>query len=152
MTSSSIGSIIRSPPLLQRCSRLQRSSQCQHNPFAYRSRSSSLVNLFGAGTWSTVGGVEGFNITSWGATLVLQDSWFNCSSWCRAKEMAAISVYGCRALTSPRISGFKPSMKVLNSYFLDQSRVWLDNLSNLVWYSWMVEVCWIFASCSSIFS
>ena len=55
--------------------------------------------------------------------------------------MATISVYSCRALTSPRISGFKPSMKVLNSYFWDQSWVWLDNLSNLVWYSWMVEVC-----------
>ena len=152
MTSSSISSIIRIPPLLQRCSWLHGSSQCQHNPVAYRSRSSSPVNLFGAGPWSTVGGGEGFNITGWGVTLVLRASWFNCSSWCRAKEMADISVSGCRALTSPRISGFKPSIKVHNSYFCDQSWVWLDNLSNLVWYSWMVEVCRIFASCPSVFS
>ncbi|RZS03545.1 hypothetical protein BHM03_00033737 [Ensete ventricosum] len=39
-----------------------------------------------------------------GATLVLHTSWFNCSSWIRAKEIAAIRVYGGRAFTSPRTS------------------------------------------------
>ncbi|RRT37133.1 hypothetical protein B296_00036714 [Ensete ventricosum] len=48
-----------------------------------------------------------------GATLVLHTSWFNCSSWIRAKEIAAIRVYGCRTFTSPRISGFRPSIKFL---------------------------------------
>ncbi|RZS03446.1 hypothetical protein BHM03_00033628 [Ensete ventricosum] len=38
-----------------------------------------------------------------GATLVLCISWFNCSSWIRTKEIVAISVYGYRAFTSPRI-------------------------------------------------
>ncbi|RZS15961.1 hypothetical protein BHM03_00047887 [Ensete ventricosum] len=46
-----------------------------------------------------------------GATLVLRASWFNRSSWIRAKKIIAIRVYGCRALTSPRIFGFRPSMK-----------------------------------------
>ncbi|RWV79932.1 hypothetical protein GW17_00058868 [Ensete ventricosum] len=68
-----------------------------------------------------------------GATLVLHASWFNRSSWIRAKEITTIRVYGCRALTSPRISGFRPSMKVPKSCFSDQSSVWLDKCSNLVW-------------------
>ncbi|RWW50511.1 hypothetical protein BHE74_00043215 [Ensete ventricosum] len=59
-----------------------------------------------------VEGAEGFGIAGRGATLVLQASWFNRSSCNRAKEMAAISMYGCRAFTSPRVSGFKPSIKV----------------------------------------
>ncbi|RWV83447.1 hypothetical protein GW17_00054936 [Ensete ventricosum] len=46
-----------------------------------------------------------------GATLVLRTSWFNCSSWIRAKEITTIRVYGCRAFTSPRISGFRPLIK-----------------------------------------
>ncbi|RRT71695.1 hypothetical protein B296_00004809 [Ensete ventricosum] len=50
-------------------------------------------------------------MADWGATLVLHTSWFNCSSWIRAKEIAARRVYGCRAFTSPRISGFRPSIK-----------------------------------------
>ncbi|RZS08053.1 hypothetical protein BHM03_00038980 [Ensete ventricosum] len=50
-------------------------------------------------------------MASRGATLVLRASWFNHSSWIRAKEITVIRVYGCRAFTSPRISGFRPSMK-----------------------------------------
>ncbi|RRT32933.1 hypothetical protein B296_00043804 [Ensete ventricosum] len=50
-----------------------------------------------------------------GATHVLHTSWFNCSSWIRAKEIAAIRVYNCRAFTSPRISDFRPSIKVPKS-------------------------------------
>ncbi|RRT33205.1 hypothetical protein B296_00040633 [Ensete ventricosum] len=42
-----------------------------------------------------------------GATLVLRTSWFNCSSWIRAKEITAIRVYGGRAFTSPRTSSFR---------------------------------------------
>ncbi|RWW87210.1 hypothetical protein BHE74_00003979 [Ensete ventricosum] len=58
-----------------------------------------------------VEGAEGFNITSREVTIVLQALWFNHSSYSYVKEMAAIRVYGCRAFTSPRISGFKPLMK-----------------------------------------
>ncbi|RRT84416.1 hypothetical protein B296_00004648 [Ensete ventricosum] len=47
------------------------------------------------------------------------------------KEIAAISVYDCGALTSPWISGFNPLMKVPNNCFPDQSLVYLDSLSNL---------------------
>ncbi|RWV94646.1 hypothetical protein GW17_00042798, partial [Ensete ventricosum] len=50
-------------------------------------------------------------MASLGVTLVLHTSWFNCSSWIRAKEITAIIVYGCRAFTSPRIFGFRPSIK-----------------------------------------
>ncbi|RZS12485.1 hypothetical protein BHM03_00043950 [Ensete ventricosum] len=50
-------------------------------------------------------------MASRGVTLVLCALWFNRSSWIRAKEIAAIRVYGCRALTSPRIFGFRSSMK-----------------------------------------
>ncbi|RZR71439.1 hypothetical protein BHM03_00005142 [Ensete ventricosum] len=56
-------------------------------------------------------GTEGFGIASRKVTLDLQASWFNHSSCSRAKEMAAIRVYGYRAFTSPCISDFKPSMK-----------------------------------------
>ncbi|RWW79422.1 hypothetical protein BHE74_00012289, partial [Ensete ventricosum] len=40
----------------------------------------------------------GLSMAGRGATLVLRTSWFNCSSWIRAKEIVAIRVYGCRAL------------------------------------------------------
>ncbi|RWW11384.1 hypothetical protein GW17_00025010 [Ensete ventricosum] len=50
-----------------------------------------------------------------GATLVFRTSWFNCSSWIRAKEIVAIRVYGCRAFTFPRISGFRPLLLPLSS-------------------------------------
>ncbi|RRT75797.1 hypothetical protein B296_00013133 [Ensete ventricosum] len=49
------------------------------------------------------------------ASLVLRASWFNPSSWICAKEITAIRVYDCRALTSPQISSFRPSMKVPKS-------------------------------------
>ncbi|RWW47459.1 hypothetical protein BHE74_00046542 [Ensete ventricosum] len=51
-----------------------------------------------------------------GVTLVLRTSWFNYSSWIRAKEIVVIRVYGCRAFTSHRISGFRPSIKVPKSF------------------------------------
>ncbi|RRT31280.1 hypothetical protein B296_00032771 [Ensete ventricosum] len=50
-------------------------------------------------------------MTGRGVVFVLRTSWFNCSSWIRAKEITAIRVYGCRAFTSPRICGFRPSIK-----------------------------------------
>ncbi|RWW78381.1 hypothetical protein BHE74_00013403 [Ensete ventricosum] len=53
-------------------------------------------------------------------TLVLCTSWFNCSSRIRVKEIAAIRVYGCRAFTSPRISGFRPSIKVSGMGILEK--------------------------------
>ncbi|RRT47547.1 hypothetical protein B296_00037643 [Ensete ventricosum] len=65
------------------------------------------------GAWMTVEGV--FGIAGREATLVLRASWFNRSSCNRAKEMAAISMYGCRAFTSPLISGFKPAIKLTRS-------------------------------------
>ncbi|RRT72670.1 hypothetical protein B296_00008299 [Ensete ventricosum] len=68
-----------------------------------------LVRLSsGTGVGMAVEGAEGFGIADRGATLVLRASWFNRSSYSHGKEMAAISVYGCRAFTSPGISGFKP--------------------------------------------
>ncbi|RRT52462.1 hypothetical protein B296_00021476 [Ensete ventricosum] len=73
---------------------------------------SSLVNFFGARAWMAVEGAVGLGMAGRGATLVLRTSWFNCSSWIRAKKIAAIRVYGSRAFTSPRISSFKPSIKV----------------------------------------
>ncbi|RWW77780.1 hypothetical protein BHE74_00014020 [Ensete ventricosum] len=51
-----------------------------HSPFADRSQSSSLVNIFGAEGWLTIGGAEGLDVASQGVTLVLQASWFNHSS------------------------------------------------------------------------
>ncbi|RWV96729.1 hypothetical protein GW17_00040538 [Ensete ventricosum] len=108
-------SMARSCPFLQRCSRLHGSSQCQHNPLVDRLRSSSLVNFFGARARMAVEGAEGFGMAGRGATLVLRTSWFNRSSWILAKEIAAIRVYGCRAFTSPRISGFRSVM--LRSFF-----------------------------------
>ncbi|RWW57175.1 hypothetical protein BHE74_00036052 [Ensete ventricosum] len=59
-------------------------------------------------------------MAGWGATLVLCASWFNRSSWIRAKEITAIRVYSCRALTSPRISDFRPSMKVSGMGILEK--------------------------------
>ncbi|RZR75951.1 hypothetical protein BHM03_00000536 [Ensete ventricosum] len=57
-------------------------------------------------------GVVGLGMAGRGGTIVLRTSWFNCSSWIHAKEIAAKRVYGCRAFTSPRIFGFRPSIKV----------------------------------------
>ncbi|RRT67562.1 hypothetical protein B296_00002096 [Ensete ventricosum] len=70
-------------------------------------------------------------MASRGVTLVLRASWFNRSFWIRAKEIAAKRVYSCRALTSPWISDFRPSMKVSKSCFSNQSSVWLDKCSTL---------------------
>ncbi|RWV84477.1 hypothetical protein GW17_00053805 [Ensete ventricosum] len=50
-------------------------------------------------------------MVGWGVTLVLRTSWFNCSSWIRAKKIVALRVYSCHAFTSPQISGFRPSIK-----------------------------------------
>ncbi|RZS02213.1 hypothetical protein BHM03_00032221 [Ensete ventricosum] len=58
-------------------------------------------------------------MASRGATLVLRTSWFNCSSWIRAKEITAIRVYSCRTFTS-RISGFRPSIKVSGMGILEK--------------------------------
>ncbi|RRT76654.1 hypothetical protein B296_00004631 [Ensete ventricosum] len=58
-----------------------------------------------------VKGAVGLGMAGRGAILVLHTSLFNCSSWIRAKEIAAIRVYGCRDFTSPRISNFRPSIK-----------------------------------------
>ncbi|RWV94898.1 hypothetical protein GW17_00042525 [Ensete ventricosum] len=83
----------------------------QHNPLADHSRSSFLVNFFGAGAWMAIEGAVGLGMAGRGATLVLHTSWFNCSSWIRAKEITTVRVYGCRAFTSPRIFDFRPSIK-----------------------------------------
>ncbi|RWV84571.1 hypothetical protein GW17_00053703 [Ensete ventricosum] len=99
-----------------------------------------------------VEGAKGFGTAGWGATLVLRTSWFNRSSPILAKKIAAIRVYDCRTFTSPRISDFTSSIKVHKSYFSDQSTVWLDKHSNLVWYSCIVEVYRIFANCLSMLS
>ncbi|RRT39598.1 hypothetical protein B296_00020538 [Ensete ventricosum] len=72
----SIGSITRSWPFLQRCSRLH-------------------------GAQMTVEGAIGLDMASQGVTLVLHTSWFNHSSWICTKEIAVIRVYGCRVFTSP---------------------------------------------------
>ncbi|RWW54900.1 hypothetical protein BHE74_00038492, partial [Ensete ventricosum] len=69
-------------------------------PLADCSRSSSLVNFFGAETRMAVEGAEGFAMASWEVTLVLCTSWFIHSSRILAKELAAIRVYGCRTFTS----------------------------------------------------
>ncbi|RRT33623.1 hypothetical protein B296_00039338 [Ensete ventricosum] len=55
-----------------------------------------------------------------GATFVLRTSWFNCSSWLRAKEIATIRVYGCCTFSSPRISGFRPLIKVSGKEILEK--------------------------------
>ncbi|RWW49501.1 hypothetical protein BHE74_00044319 [Ensete ventricosum] len=86
-------------------------------PLVDHSQSSSLVNSFGAGARMAVEGAEGFGMASQGATLVLPTLWFNRSSWILAKEITTIRVYGCHAFTSPRISSFRPSIKVPKSYF-----------------------------------
>ncbi|RRT49205.1 hypothetical protein B296_00019075, partial [Ensete ventricosum] len=80
--------------------------------------------------WRAVEGAVGLSMAGQGVTLVLCASWFNRSSWIRGKEIIAIRVYGCRALTS-LISDFRPSMKVPKSSFSDQSLVWLDNAQTL---------------------
>ncbi|RWW67560.1 hypothetical protein BHE74_00024982 [Ensete ventricosum] len=81
-------------------------------------------------------------MASRGATLVLRTSWFNHSSWILAKEIIVVRVYGYRAFTSPRISSFRPSIKVHKSYFSNQSIVWLDKYSNLIWYSCSIKLGW----------
>ncbi|RWW38411.1 hypothetical protein BHE74_00056340 [Ensete ventricosum] len=55
-----------------------------------------------------------------GVTLVFRSSWFNHSSWIYVKEITAICVYGCRAFTSLRISGFRPSIKVSGMRILEK--------------------------------
>ncbi|RWW10909.1 hypothetical protein GW17_00025518 [Ensete ventricosum] len=40
-------------------------------------------------------GAVGLGMAGREATLVLRTSWFNCSSWIYAKEIAATRVYGC---------------------------------------------------------
>ncbi|RRT83984.1 hypothetical protein B296_00006363 [Ensete ventricosum] len=95
---------------------------------------------FGVRARVVVEGAIGFSMAGRGVTLVLRTSWFKRSSRIRIKEIAAIRVYSCRAFTSPCISGFRPSIKVSKSYFSDQFSVWLDKHSNLVWYSYIVEV------------
>ncbi|RWV79077.1 hypothetical protein GW17_00059846, partial [Ensete ventricosum] len=70
-----------------------------------------------------VDGANGLYVVGHAMALVLRASWFSLSLCSHAKEMAALSVYDYRALTSSRISDFKPSMEVLNIYFSDQS--WL---------------------------
>ncbi|RRT39843.1 hypothetical protein B296_00032667 [Ensete ventricosum] len=95
LSSSSTGSITRSRPFMQRCSRLHGSLPCQHNSLADHSRSSSLVIFFGARAWMAVEGAVGLDMAGRGATLVLRTSWFNCSSWIRAKKITTIIVYGC---------------------------------------------------------
>ncbi|RZS01434.1 hypothetical protein BHM03_00031278 [Ensete ventricosum] len=57
-----------------------------------------------------VEGAVGFGMAGQGATIVLHASWFNRSSWIRAKKIITIRLYGCHAFTS-RIFGFRPSMK-----------------------------------------
>ncbi|RWW46230.1 hypothetical protein BHE74_00047851 [Ensete ventricosum] len=101
LSSSSTGSIMRSRPFLQRCSRLYGSLQCQHNPLADHLRSSSLVNFFSVGAQMVVEGAVGLGMAGRGVTLVLRASWFDRSSWIYGKEIVAIRVYGCRAFTSP---------------------------------------------------
>ncbi|RWW59921.1 hypothetical protein BHE74_00033114 [Ensete ventricosum] len=120
LSSSSADSIIRSQPFLQQCSRLHGSSQCQHNPLADRSQSSSLVNFFGAGAWKAVEVAVGLNMAGWGVTLVLHTSWFNRSSWIRTKEITAISVSPDlnRCQESPPWVCLKP-IKPLNSISLE---------------------------------
>ncbi|RWW55778.1 hypothetical protein BHE74_00037546 [Ensete ventricosum] len=115
-------------------------SMVHHEELAKRSRNSSLVIFFGEGAWMAVEGAIGLGMAGRGATLVLRASWFNRSSWICTKEIVALRVYDCCTFTSPRISDFRPSIKVPKSCFLDQSIVWLDKRSNLVWYSCIVEV------------
>ncbi|RWV88811.1 hypothetical protein GW17_00049077 [Ensete ventricosum] len=64
------------------------------------------------GVWMAVEGTVGLGMAGRGVTLILCTSWFNCSSWIRAKEITVIRVYDCRAFSSPRISSFRPSIKV----------------------------------------
>ncbi|RZS26223.1 hypothetical protein BHM03_00059532 [Ensete ventricosum] len=65
-------------------------------------------------------------MASRGVTLVLRTSWFNCYFWIRAKEIAAIRVYSCRAFTSPRISGFRPSIEVPKSCLTNLYQLSID--------------------------
>ncbi|RRT35080.1 hypothetical protein B296_00050230, partial [Ensete ventricosum] len=44
----------------------------------------------------------------------------------RAKEIAAIRVYSCRAFTSPRISGFRPSIEVPKSCLTNLCQLSID--------------------------
>ncbi|RWW65059.1 hypothetical protein BHE74_00027672 [Ensete ventricosum] len=59
-------------------------------------------------------GAVGLDMAGRGATLVLRTSWFNRSSCICAKEITAIRVYGCRAFTSPRISGLEDDHRLID--------------------------------------
>ncbi|RWW18926.1 hypothetical protein GW17_00017060 [Ensete ventricosum] len=50
-------------------------------------------------------GAEGFSVADWGANLFLRASWFKRSSCSRAKEIAAIRVYGCMRGFGARVAG-----------------------------------------------
>ncbi|RWV98628.1 hypothetical protein GW17_00038510 [Ensete ventricosum] len=80
------------PPLLQRWSGLQGSSQCRHKPIADLSRCSSLVNSFDWEGRLIVDGVEGLCVVDRVVTLVLRASWFSLSSCSCEKEIAAVIV------------------------------------------------------------
>ncbi|RZS22475.1 hypothetical protein BHM03_00055266 [Ensete ventricosum] len=73
------------------------------------------------GAWMAVG----LGMAGQGATLVLYTSWFNCSSWIRAKAIVAIRAYGCHAFTSPQISSFRPSIMLENlNRYLNKLGLW----------------------------
>ncbi|RRT85247.1 hypothetical protein B296_00003358, partial [Ensete ventricosum] len=63
--------------------------------------------------WMAVEGVVGLSMAGQGATLVFHTSWFNCSSWIRAKKIAAIRVYGYQSS-----KGVLKPIKPLNSISL----------------------------------
>ncbi|RRT72248.1 hypothetical protein B296_00014926 [Ensete ventricosum] len=56
-----------------------------------------------------VGEDEGLIVAGRFMILVLRASLFSHSSWIWAKEMAALNVYGCRALTSPVVGSYRGS-------------------------------------------
>ncbi|RWW72943.1 hypothetical protein BHE74_00019216 [Ensete ventricosum] len=76
----------------------------------------SLVNLFSNEGWLGIEGTGGLYAAGLEVVLILRASWFSRSSWIRAKEIAAFTVRGYRALTSPLISGMSPSMNAPNNY------------------------------------
>ncbi|RWW10675.1 hypothetical protein GW17_00025771 [Ensete ventricosum] len=81
---------------------------------------SSSIGPEGSRAWMAVEGAVALGMAGRGVTLVLHISWFNCSSWIRAKEITAIGVYGCRAFTSPWISDFRPLIKVSGMGILEK--------------------------------
>ncbi|RWV87614.1 hypothetical protein GW17_00050369 [Ensete ventricosum] len=98
----------------QRCTRLLQ-KRAEDGAAMYKAIGGPKASIFGYGAWMAVEGAVGLSMAGLGVTLVLRTSWFNCSSWIREKEIVAIRVYDCRAFTSPRISGFRPSIKVPKS-------------------------------------